>query len=550
MAIGSVFGPIGNVNNDQIVQPQDPSHWWDRLGDIVGGWVKGPPVTQQQQSSATNIYNWLNEPGVTRSVQEWGTGVVRDISGQGGPLDNIFGNLDYITGGDIFSDYRKALNQRSTAANERLTTPEPSTTPVGVPSYTPPSVPTFPDFNTLGMQLEANRAKLAEARAAAIRKSGSSAAAPYDRAIAALDQEIAKMREASVQKDTLFQGISDRTSGWYDKAIEAAKPLAVDAAASQRIIRGKVLEEQGKIFSSINAKMSDRFRAINGGQEVASVAAAGLQEIQDQIYADTEARHISMENIARATGSVMEASARLARATNRTELERQRLMIQFQIDEEVDNMLEQRKDLVARRAAAVAAARQAAMNAYGDITPAGQFGYAFAHVQQYVFNMFQGRDQTERDAFLQELGGVLSGQQGLVTGPGGEVTSEIKTLKDARYYLASLQESIVSNGGSPFSPEDFDFFTKIIFESSVIYRQGIDIWNTEVSVSDPSIYKPGSLDRYNALYAEITNNNPLISPDEADTYARDPRNHQTYTPTPTGRGAGEQTQPGYGVRAG
>lgn len=551
MVLGSVFGPLANFG-DQIVEPNDP------FTEIQQSLFSEPGVDPLRLREPDRALGDLFSGNV-----DWSLGFSRlgqFLKEQA--FGSIFGEPSFNDQSNRFEFDYPVNDARTTSLLDDVMSIPGSPGPALFPDRGL-QVPTFPDFNTLSAQLDANRQALVDARNQAVRKSGSSAAAPYDRAIAKINAEIAKLEQANLQKDQLFGGIDERTTAFYDRAVEAAKPLAADASAAQMVIRGQVLEEQGKIVSKIKSDLTQSLSSFGPG--VATVAAAGMEEIENMVFSDLNAEFANRENIARASGAVALASAKLARASNRVELERQRLQVQFKIDEQVDGLLEQRKELVARRAAAVARARQAAFNAFPSVMPRGQAGYAFAHVQQFVYNQMQGRDVSERDAILQALStafqegapvGVTGGTFTYQTDAEGNKTSTmrggeyefgpIKTLRDARYFVGAIQEQ----AGVDFTPDDFDFYTKLVFESTVLYRQGLDIWTNEIAIAPPEIYAPGTTDRYNALYAELMSSNPLATDDEADDYARDPLNHEIYTPGETGRGAGTQTQPGYGVRVG
>ena len=379
-----------------------------------------------------------------------------------------------------------------------------------------PSVQSDSSIDALAAQLEANLQALRDARDKAIRRNGARAAAPYNRAIARLESELSRLRLGRQQVDELFAGIQDRTGRVYDAAVSNLEELQKTSTDEINRIGEEALSIQQQTFSSAAKDVVSFAEKIGMSEQSAAAVASGIEALEDRIMSDTSGEFEDRKAVQKASSAVAVAAAKLSKATSAADLARQQVQIQLKIDDQINQILARKKELEAARRAAVSRARQATIEQFGNFMPKGQSEYALTFVNQFVMN--EGLARGLREDEIQDI---------LELAKSTYSSGMISSYPDARRIVGALFAAAEQESGVNVDYSQVTTYADIIWA-------GFNVWNDAnerygvLRNANPEVLRPNTLDRYEALYSQITAQNPMITPEEADAYARNPQNHAVW----------------------
>lgn len=353
-------------------------------------------------------------------------------------------------------------------------------------------------------ELEANLAQLRAARDQAIRSAGGAAAKPYDDAIAKVLAEIQRLEVAKQQSYDLFKGIMDRTTQWYDAAIAVAD-YSDEGIQSIAVFQGQRALERGEFIDGINESTSRLIANAGVSGPGAEVAMAGMRAIEERVYEEDTRSFDAQRRLMEAGAQVALATAQYGRAKNRADLGRQHSVIHMQIVEKIDEMLQNKADLEAKRAAAVSRARSQAAAAWPSNIPKSGVEYGRLLGWQYLQGAASGSDELyDLENFWDSFGGAS----------GLQTRSRIK---------AAIVAWMQNEGQTPTAAQ-LESWSDKIFTAQRVYFDGVNTFDNEWSGADPSTLPPDSLARAIALVTQVSRN-PLMSEKDIQNYATDPANH-------------------------
>lgn len=232
--------------------------------------------------------------------------------------------------------------------------------------------------------LEQQRALFMRMKNEAVRKAGAGAAAGFNAAIARIDNELARLRKGLQNIDILFERKAKNLNTIYDTAAENLIDITKGnveeierlAAESQAAIAAQFTDAQRRVSDFAKSIGVDDVESIRLSEEVGRIEEAILQS--DEIDGDSKA------NLLRQAENVAVTAARAAKSNSLLELKRKEILLESQLKEQINNLVEQRKVMVAQRRSAVSAARRAAAAMYPDNLPTTPEAFASFAVDQYM----------------------------------------------------------------------------------------------------------------------------------------------------------------------
>lgn len=358
----------------------------------------------------------------------------------------------------------------------------------------------------------------------AIRRAGRAAGAPYAAAIRRINEEIARLRMGLGNIDTLFDRKIEGVRGAYDEAIakietSADAPLAkleaIDADSKQRI---------EAVFTDTQKNMDSMLKRMGADEQTAAAVTAGVGEIEEEIENLDEIDANKHRELLQKAEDLAVASARAAKSQSALEFYRQKVLIESQLKEQIVKLEADRREAVARQAAAVRAAREAEAARWPDNVPFSESAFGLIAADNYLDNAFANVRESDRDRLKQvtlnliELGLPKSEIKLLLTPPAPGQTHPL-----ADKYNFDWNQLF---GGLP--REVLTLAAKHLPNAVETFGRAQDHYRNTLGAVDPWQLPPNSAGRASALFQWALKQG--MSEREAQFFARDPANHTSEKP--------------------
>ena len=415
--------------------------------------------------------------------------------------------------------------------------------------YVPPTGGLDPSqrFDEYMTKLSADQAILDKERARQVGRSGASAAAPYDRAIAKINAEIVRIREQKVQAAQ----IAEAQQTGITSTFEAARVRGAELAPQQdaQIDAAFGVQTQESAFAIKTSVPAAQIAASATSAAMSPEATTALVEatsaIQDDVMSYTELVAKNTREYVDAAQKILEQSFTLEEAMRGTDLTYEREIMQAQMQQEIENMIAEKEELQAKRAAAVSSARNATLASFKEGLESGQEGFMNLPHNQFVQDLLASGKMTIDQIPIYEAFVELSQQSPIwdesrnlrevgnlreLFFPGGFEANpavqeaELAKLPDAAQALYNMLDTTVPDG-----PARRDFMYLVI-EGTKLDDESKGYYNTQIVNSDPTSFQPGSLNRAYSSFEQEMRAGALsgIGPWEAWEYAQSEAAHLGY----------------------
>ncbi len=252
-------------------------------------------------------------------------------------------------------------------------------------------------------QYEQQRAALLERRNNAISAAGRGAAAPYNAAIARLDDEIKKQQDHLGRHGDYWGNKRNVNAHIYE---QGAQEAAVSADEAQEIAKQQdmqVLESLSSAFSKSQMATSSVLDRIGADPATRAAAAEEVGRMEDMIYEMNDFNAKSAAELMQAAEDLAVATVKSTGASNNLELVRNQIIVEGDIKENINNMIEDRKQQVRARNAAVSAARDMAAARYPTDMPMNREGWASKAAQEAVLASMGNAPDSAKAAVFQTI---------------------------------------------------------------------------------------------------------------------------------------------------
>lgn len=268
-----------------------------------------------------------------------------------------------------------------TAARESIAYEAYSGSASGLPSNDPAA-----RFDEYMKKLAADQAVLDAERNRQVGRSGASAAAPYNRAIAAIEAEMVRLQE---QKVTAGQ-ISDRqqagiTGTFEDQRVIAAENAQLEDEAVDRAFGVQTQASKFAIKTSIQAaQVAADLNAMGMSKESVAAMSEGMVVIEEDVMGYGAMKAQNTREYVDAAQKILEQTLTMEEAMRGMDLTFERELLAARIDEQVRGLVQEKAELEAKRAAAVSSARNATLAQFKEGLEPGYEGFLNLNRRQYV----------------------------------------------------------------------------------------------------------------------------------------------------------------------
>ena len=238
--------------------------------------------------------------------------------------------------------------------------------------------------NNLLAQLEHERAVMQARRDAAISAAGRGAGAPYGAAIARLDRELEKTKGQLGRMGPLFDNKREINRIAFSNADRELQVSADEALREMDIINERAYNDLSRTFSDAQASAAGVMDKIGADAATRAAVAQEVGALEDEIMNMDQVDAKGMSRILQASEDLAVASAKAAGANTQLELTRNQIMVESDLKEKINNMVEDRKQQIQARNAAVSAARDLAAARWPADQPLDRGGFASAATSQAI----------------------------------------------------------------------------------------------------------------------------------------------------------------------
>ncbi len=303
-------------------------------------------------------------------------------------------------------------------------------------------------------------------------------------AIARLDSEIAKARDQLGRIDPLFDTKRANQKLAWDTADAELQVSADEALAEMELINKQTYNAMASQWTQAQGSAADVLSKIGADDATKAAVAAEVGRFEDEIMDMDEIDATSMSRILQASEDLAVASAKSAGAQNNLELVRNQIMVESDFKEKINNMVEDRKQQVRARNAAVSAARAMAAARWPADQPLDRNGFASRATGDVIENMM-GRAPSGVRSQVEQLVGLFSSM--------GVPRSQVSKI-------LSGNEQVAARYGITPDVVDFDALpSNVISYASSVIPVALDTYNTSgswydnnVANQDPWTLPPGS----------------------------------------------------------
>lgn len=429
-------------------------------------------------------------------------------------------------------------------------------------------------FNQYLQQMGSDYQAIMTERDRQVARSGSSAAAPYNRAIAALQAEITRVKEQQARFAEIGEQHEEAVTGIYDDTLTSLPGQQDEQTAFVDEAFGVVTKpsEFAIVSSPAVAEIAGDLAAVGVDEEIGDAVITVVAETEDEIMGYTDLVAQNTRNYVEQTSNILQKAMLAAQAEAGYDISSETEILNARLETQINNMLEEKKELQAKRAAAVSSARNATMAQFPEGLQYGAAGFKQATGQRFVSEMVsEGKVRPDeaptlntiidwihsspiwdpknnlrnysnlRELFFPETVGMydqgsVPPTEGMaaVAGSFGQTVPQYaqsyrlrQNPLDERTDILEMQSLI-----GHLSPVDRRSLMYVATQGARAIDEASNFYNTTVVGADPSSFEPGSILRSFATFEYELANGPFgQGPWEAWEYATSDRAHVGYTPS-------------------